>query len=64
MTTKNGKKKQKHPETKSGRLKKKYYFKELEKMQLELVKMHEWVKKEGLRVVVVFEGEMQPVKGV
>jgi len=63
MTTKNGKKKQKHPETKSGRLKKKYYFKELEKIQLELVKMHEWVKKEGLRVVVVFEGRDAAGKG-
>jgi polyphosphate kinase len=53
----------KHPETKSGRLKKEYYFKELEKIQLELVKMHEWVKKEGLRVVVVFEGRDAAGKG-
>jgi len=63
MTTKNGKKKQKHPETKTGRLKKKFYFNELDKLQLELVKMHEWVKKEGLRVVVVFEGRDAAGKG-
>ena len=63
MTDKNGKKNKKHPETKSGRLKKKYYFKELDKLQLELVKMHEWVKKEGLRVVVVFEGRDAAGKG-
>ncbi len=53
----------KHQETKTGRLKKKYYFAELEKLQLELVKMHEWVKKESLRVVVVFEGRDAAGKG-
>ncbi|MEX0981607.1 MAG: polyphosphate kinase 2 [Bacteroidales bacterium] len=63
MTNKSGKKNQKHPETKSGRLKKKFYFNELDKLQLELVKMHEWVKKEGLRVVVVFEGRDAAGKG-
>ncbi|HKK64121.1 MAG TPA: polyphosphate kinase 2 [Bacteroidales bacterium] len=48
---------------KSGRLKKKYYFEKLEKLQLELVKMHESVKKEGLKVVVVFEGRDAAGKG-
>ena len=56
-------KKTKSPEDKSGRLKKKFYFKELEKLQLELVKLHEWVKREGLRVVVIFEGRDAAGKG-
>jgi len=51
------------PETKSGRLKKKFYFSELEDLQLELVKQHEWVKKEGLKVVVIFEGRDAAGKG-
>jgi len=55
--------KKKHPENKSGRLRKKFYFNELEKLQLELVKMHEWIKKEGLKVVVVFEGRDAAGKG-
>jgi polyphosphate kinase 2 len=45
------------------RLDKRFYFKELEKLQEELVKMHEWVKEEGLRVVVVFEGRDAAGKG-
>ncbi len=45
------------------RLDKRYYFKELEKLQEELVKMHEWVKEEGLKVVVVFEGRDAAGKG-
>lgn len=45
------------------RLKKKYYFHELEQLQLELVKMHEWVKTKGLRVVVLFEGRDAAGKG-
>lgn len=42
---------------------KKFYFDELERLQLELVKMHEWVKAEGLRVVVLFEGRDAAGKG-
>jgi polyphosphate kinase 2 len=45
------------------RLKKKLYFRELERLQLELVKMHEWVKMKGLRVVVIFEGRDAAGKG-
>ena len=45
------------------RLDKRFYFKELEKLQEELVKMHEWVKEEGLKVVVVFEGRDAAGKG-
>ena len=45
------------------RLEKKFYFKELERLQLELVKMHEWVKHENLRVVALFEGRDAAGKG-
>lgn len=45
------------------KLDKKFYFKELERLQLELVKLHDWVKKKGLRVVVVFEGRDAAGKG-
>ena len=41
---------------KQTRLNKKLYFSELERLQLELVKLHEWVKAKDLRVVVLFEG--------
>ncbi len=51
------------PETKSGRLKKKFYFRELERLQLELVKQHEWIKREKLKVVVIFEGRDAAGKG-
>lgn len=49
--------------SKSTRLNKKYYFQELERLQLELVKLHEWVKEEDLRVVVLFEGRDAAGKG-
>jgi len=39
------------------------YYRELEKLQLELVKLQEWVKQEGLRVVVIFEGRDAAGKG-
>ena len=45
------------------RLNKKIYFKELERLQLELVKLHEWVKARDLRVVVIFEGRDAAGKG-
>jgi len=41
----------------------KTYYRELEKLQIELVKLQEWVKREGLRVVVVFEGRDAAGKG-
>lgn len=47
----------------SARLNKKFYFKELERLQLELVKMHEWVRAQDLRVVVLFEGRDAAGKG-
>ena len=39
------------------------YYSELEKLQAELVKLQEWVKAEGLRIVVVFEGRDAAGKG-
>lgn len=34
----------------------KFYRQELKKLQLELIKLQEWIKHKGLRVVVIFEG--------
>lgn len=42
---------------------KKIYFKELKRLQGELVKMHEWIKAKGLKVVVLFEGRDAAGKG-
>ncbi len=41
----------------------KAYEKELARLQIELVKMQEWVKHEGLKVAVVFEGRDAAGKG-
>ncbi len=41
----------------------KYYEKELYRLQLELVKLQEWIKHKGLKVVVVFEGRDAAGKG-
>ena len=50
-------------ENHAERLDKKFYYQELEKLQLELVKLHEWVKAKDLRVVVLFEGRDAAGKG-
>ncbi len=42
---------------------KKVYEKELERLQIELVRMQEWIKREGLKVVVLFEGRDAAGKG-
>jgi len=47
----------------AGKLDKTTYDRELKKLQIELVKLQEWVKREGLRVVVVFEGRDAAGKG-
>jgi polyphosphate kinase len=39
------------------------YEKELARLQIELVKVQEWIKHEGLRVVVIFEGRDAAGKG-
>jgi polyphosphate kinase 2 len=49
--------------SKRSKLEKKFYFRELERLQLELVKLHEWVKAKELRVVVIFEGRDAAGKG-
>jgi polyphosphate kinase len=45
------------------RLKKKLYEKELQRLQIELVKLQEWIRHEGLQVVVLFEGRDAAGKG-
>jgi len=40
-----------------------HYEKELRRLQIELVKLQEWIKHEGLRVVVLFEGRDAAGKG-
>jgi polyphosphate kinase 2 len=50
-------------DSKTNSLNKKFYFRELERLQLELVKLHEWVKEKDLRVVVLFEGRDAAGKG-
>jgi len=45
------------------KVKKKEYQKELFRLQLELIKLQEWVKAEGLKVVVIFEGRDAAGKG-
>ncbi|MFG1490343.1 polyphosphate kinase 2, partial [Oceanospirillum sp. HFRX-1_2] len=42
---------------------KKFYEKELERLQVELVKLQEWVKHTGMKVVVIFEGRDAAGKG-
>jgi len=49
--------------TKRGRLRKDVYEAELVRLQIELVKLQEWVKATGLRVVVLFEGRDAAGKG-
>ena len=41
----------------------KQYERELARLQVELVKMHQWVRHEGLKVVVLFEGRDAAGKG-
>ena len=50
-------------ETKKKKMKRKAYEKELYRLQTELVKMQEWIKKQGLKVVVIFEGRDTAGKG-
>jgi polyphosphate kinase 2 len=50
-------------EATSSKLGKKAYEKELARLQLELIKLQEWIKHAGLRVVVIFEGRDAAGKG-
>ncbi len=45
------------------KLNKKFYEKELVRMQLELVKLQEWIKEKKLKVVIIFEGRDAAGKG-
>ena len=53
----------KNKNEKEKKLKKKRYNRELARLQIELVKLHEWIRKKGLKVVVVFEGRDAAGKG-
>ena len=55
--------KEDQPIDKKEKLSKKFYEKELAKLQIELVKLQEWIKQKGLRVVVIFEGRDAAGKG-
>lgn len=46
-----------------AKLKRKKYEKELARLEIELVKLQEWIKAEGLRIVVIFEGRDSAGKG-
>ena len=50
-------------ETASAKLGKKRYEEELARLQLELIKLQEWIKHSGLKVVVIFEGRDAAGKG-
>lgn len=50
-------------ETPANRLKRKDYDRELEKLHIELVKLQEWIKHEGRKVCIVFEGRDGAGKG-
>ncbi len=50
-------------ENQKKKLTKKFYNKELQRLQVELVKLQEWVKYKKLKVVVIFEGRDAAGKG-
>jgi len=51
---------QKKPKVKMSR---KQYNQEMERLQIELVKMHQWIRKEQKKVVILFEGRDAAGKG-
>ena len=54
---------QNYSEERPGGLRRKEFEKELEKLHVELVKLQDWVKYKGLKIVVVFEGRDAAGKG-
>ena len=46
----------------NGKLKRKQYEKEMDRLQVELCKLQAWVKYKGLRVIIVFEDVMLPAR--
>lgn len=51
------------PESEKIHLNKKTYEKELRRLQVEMVKLQEWIRTKGLKVVVIFEGRDAAGKG-
>lgn len=51
------------PIEKHKKLKTKFYLKQLEKLEFELIKLQEWVKFKKLKVIIVFEGRDAAGKG-
>ncbi|OIO99670.1 MAG: polyphosphate kinase 2 [Bacteroidetes bacterium CG2_30_33_31] len=49
--------------TEKGNLKESFYLEELTKLQIEMVKLQEWIKYKKLKVVVIFEGRDAAGKG-
>lgn len=49
--------------TVKGKLKSRFYEQELARLQIELAKLQSWVQKQGLKVVVIFEGRDAAGKG-
>jgi len=54
---------QQHSKASKPKMKRKVYEEELERLQIELVELQEWIKHEGLKVVVIFEGRDTAGKG-
>lgn len=57
---------QRHSEAtrpKPDRLKRKLYKRELKRLQIELVKLQEWIRDQGLKVIIIFEGRDAAGKG-
>jgi polyphosphate kinase 2 len=54
---------EKTPTGKPKKVSKKLYNNELNQLQIELVKLQEWIKTKGLRVIVIFEGRDAAGKG-
>lgn len=63
--TKEASKEKGHEEhgVKVAKIKNKFYNEELFRLQLELVKLQEWIKEQGLKVIVIFEGRDAAGKG-
>jgi polyphosphate kinase 2 len=60
---KSGKKKEAAPESSQIKLGNKEYLKKLGELQLDLVKLQEWIKANGLKVIIIFEGRDAAGKG-
>jgi polyphosphate kinase len=51
------------PIRRNGKMKRKAYERKLQKLQIELCRLQEWVKHKGLRVIILFEGRDAAGKG-